>query len=172
MTIEEKEYYLSDYCDSMDSCKECIFYRENDDCKYGFLDKEECEKAYAELKEYENMKMNVGSDGLMTTEEKRSELQAYCDGTLCSECMFKFKSDSRRFDCKYDFDDDKECEMAYSELMMKYGENQCESKGDTTYWEVDGGILSADESMTKLIEFIIEKKLSYSDFHKTSLVNL
>lgn len=100
MTIEEKRDYLDDYCSSIYGCKECIFNKGIEGCKYAFLNDEDCIKAYDELKKYE-------------------------------------------------------------------------TKDETSYWEIDGyGILTADESMTKLIEFIIEKKLNYSDFHKAFLVNL
>lgn len=99
----------------------------------------------------------------MSIEEKEEYLNDYCNGITCGECIFNNEPNG----CKYDFGDEDECEKAYDELK-KY-----ETKDETSYWEIDGyGILTADESMTKLIEFIIEKKLNYSDFHKAFLVKL
>lgn len=99
----------------------------------------------------------------MTIEEKKDYLNDYCNCVFCSECIFRNGTKG----CKYDFTDENECEKAYGELR------EYETKDGTSYWEVDGyGILKADESMTRLIEFIIEKKLNYSYFHKSSLVNL
>lgn len=105
----------------------------------------------------------------MTIEEKEDYLNDYCDSGTCSECIFRDGAKG----CKYSFAIASECEKAYDELMEYENQGKSKDESNTTYWEIDGyGIIKADESMTKLIEFIIEKKLGYSDFHKAFLVNL